>query len=241
LKIKIDINRNTIISQVLEVLEKSIISGKIPPGRKLSEAGLAKSLGVSRVPVREALIRLEELQLVRKKLHGREVARISPQDLRELFEIKALLESYAAAKGSKTRTSRIIKRLRQLVDRMDECLDPMDYLKLRKINHQFHNLLADSGGNRKLYEIYLNVAKHIRWTTHISLIRPGRPELSNKEHRQIYDAFEAGDDQRVQDLIRVHTYESCDRVTRSLEGEEGMAERGNGRKLHPLFIQEPVK
>lgn len=85
------------INQDLEPLEKSIISGKIPPGQRVSEAKLAKKLGDSRVPVRGVLIGLEELQLVRKKKRGREVAQISLKDFEGLFELKVLLESYAAA------------------------------------------------------------------------------------------------------------------------------------------------
>jgi len=204
----------------MDLLEKAIITGKFLPGERLSEAGLAKQLGVSRVPVREALIRLEELQLVRKTYRGREVVRFSSDDLRDLFEVKILIESYSASKGCKTATPQIKKRLRRLVDRMDECLEPLDYPKLRKVSDQFHNLLVESSGNRKLYEIYLTVVKHTRWTTHTSLERPGRLELSTKEHREIFDAFESGDQKIVKEVIEKHTLEVQEQVIQALKRVE---------------------
>jgi DNA-binding GntR family transcriptional regulator len=190
----------------------------------LSEVKLAKQLGVSRVPVREALIRLEELQLVRKNLRGREVVRISTRDFEELFEIKVFIEMCAAEKGCQNPLPLLLKRLNRLIERMEECLHPLDTQKLRRINHQFHNLLVESGRNRKLYEWYLNVVKQIRWTSHVSLAQTGRPEISNQEHREICKAFGEGDSARVKTLIQEHNEGLRSRVITALrEGEKSIS------------------
>ena len=224
MKINIYSNKNLIIDQVLASLERAIIEGKILPGERLSEVRLAKQLGVSRVPVREALIRLEELQLVRKHLRGREVVRISTRDFEELFEIKVLIEMYAAEKGCRNPSPLLLKRLNRLIERMEECLHPLDTQKLRRTNHQFHNLLVESGRNRKLYEWYLNVVKQIRWTSHVSLAQAGRPEISNQEHREIGKAFGEGDGATVKRLIREHNGGLRSRVITALrEGEKSMS------------------
>ena len=217
LKINLDFNRNTLIDRVLETLEKAIISGKILPGERLSEARLAKELDISRVPVREALIRLEEAKIVKKTHRGREVVRISSNDLKELYEIKVVLEAHAAGKGCKTTNVTFRDRLNALVDKMDELLNPDDYLNLQKINYQFHNLLVRSSGNGRLYEIYLNVAKQIRWTTHLSLGAPGRPKQSNQEHRKIFEAFAQSNARKLCELIEVHGENTMQRVLKALE------------------------
>ncbi len=217
MKINIYSNRNLIIDQVLASLEKAIIEGKIRPGERLSEVKLANQLGVSRVPVREALIRLEELQLVRKNLRGREVVRISTQDFEDLFEIKVLIEMYMAGKGCQNSSPLLLKRLNKLIERMEGCLRPLDYQKLRAINHQFHNLLVESGRNKKLYELYLNVVKQVRWTSHVSLAQAGRPEISNQEHRKMGKAFGEGDCETVKRLIQEHNEGLRSRVITALQ------------------------
>ena len=77
-------------------------------------------------------------------------------------------------------------------------------MNLQKVNYQFYNLLVKSLGNKRLYEIYLNVAKQIRWTTHLSLGIPGRPRQSNREHREIFEKFAIGDEIGVYELTEKH-------------------------------------
>ncbi|MGQ9696031.1 MAG: GntR family transcriptional regulator [Thermodesulfobacteriota bacterium] len=137
------------------------------------------------MPIREALIGVEELQLVRKKRRGREVAQISLKDFEELFELKILLESYAAAQGCQISSPSLVNKLRKLGEMMDKCLTPSAYQRLRKTNHEFHNLVVESAQNRRLYNFYLQILKQIRWATHISPGQPGCPEVSNKEHKEI--------------------------------------------------------
>lgn len=219
IKINLDFNRSTLIDKVLETLEKAIISGKILPGERISEARLAKELGISRIPVREALIRLEESKIVKKTHRGREVVRISSNDLKELYEIKIVLEAHAASRACKTANVSLRDRLNTLVDKMDGLLKPDDLLNLQKINYQFHNLLVKSSGNERLYEIYLNVAKQVRWTTHLSLGSPDRPIQSNKEHRRILEAFQQSDANKVCELTEMHGENTMKRVLKALRKE----------------------
>ena len=203
----------------MEALEKAIISGKILPGERLSEARLARELGISRIPVREALIRLEESKIVKKTHRGREVVRISSNDLKELYEIKIVLEAHAASRACKTANVSFRDRLNTLVDKMDGLLKPDDLLNLQKVNYQFHNLLVKSSGNARLYEIYLNVSKQVRWTTHLSLGSPDRPILSNQEHRRILEAFQQSDAHKVCELIEMHGENTMKRVLKALRKE----------------------
>lgn len=220
LKINLDFNPETLIDRALETLEKAIISGKILPGERLSEAKLAEEMGISRAPVREALIRLEEAKIVKKTHRGREVVKISKDELKELYEIKILLEGHAASRGAKSASLNLINRLKILVDKMDELLKPEDYVTLLKTNYQFHNLLVESGGNKRLCETYLNTVKQIRWTTHLSFENPGQPKLSNNEHREIFKAFKKADARKVYDLTKKHGKNSRDRIFAGLDSKD---------------------
>jgi DNA-binding GntR family transcriptional regulator len=103
---------------------------------------------------------------------------------------------------------------------MDKFIKPEDYLNLQKTNYQFHDLLVKSGKNQKLYETYLGVVKQIRWTTHLSLGKPGQPAQSNKEHREIFKAFNNGDSRRVCHLIEKHGENTVSRVFTTLDSKD---------------------
>src|SRR5690349_14050541 len=88
-------------AKLLESLGARIISGEMPPGTKLTEASLARQLGVSRAPLREALLKLEERQLIeRVPFSGMRVAVLSPNTIFELFEIREVLEGLACRKAA---------------------------------------------------------------------------------------------------------------------------------------------
>ncbi|MCG8641752.1 MAG: GntR family transcriptional regulator [Desulfobacterales bacterium] len=206
LRIDLDNNGIPLIEKVLNALEKAIISGDIVPGDHLSEAGLAKSLGISRAPVREALIRLEEANVVKKTYNGREVVKISNKDLEEFHEVKLLLEVHAATTGCQKASKKTITRLSELTSKMEYLVDnnSNDFLELQRINHKFHDMLVKSSGNKKLYDTYLKTAKQIRWTTSLSVSNMNINKSSLKDHRAIFQAFSQGDAPKLAHLLKKH-------------------------------------
>ncbi|MCG8336748.1 MAG: GntR family transcriptional regulator [Proteobacteria bacterium] len=204
LKINTDNDGVPLIDKVLNVLEKSIIRGEIGPGERLSEASLAKKMGISRVPVREALIRLEEANVVKKTYQGREIVKRTNKDLEDLYEIKILLEVHGATKGCLSSKKQIIDRLDDLVLKMENLFQEGNSLKIQQVNQQFHNLLVKSSNNEKLYNIYLNTAKQIRWTTSLSVSNFEILPLAIKEHSEILQAFKDSDCNKLAGLIKTH-------------------------------------
>lgn len=203
-KINTDNDGIPLIDKVLNVLEKGIIRGDIGPGERLSEASLAKKMGISRVPVREALIRLEEANVVKKTYQGREIVKRTNKDLEDLYEIKILLEVHGATKGCLNSKQQIINRLDDLVLKMDSLFQEGNSLKIQQVNQQFHNLLVKSSNNEKLYNIYLNTAKQIRWTTSLSVSNFEILPLAIKEHSEILQAFKDSDCDKLASLIKAH-------------------------------------
>lgn len=136
----------TLRKTVYEQLKESIITSEIPPGQIVSLRGLAEKLGVSPMPVREALLQLESEKVVviddNKKI---KIKLLKPEDIIELFKIRTALEVLICESACDNRPESALPELHRLVDLLnEEYEDPLEYMK---INYQFHFYifkLADS-------------------------------------------------------------------------------------------------
>lgn len=190
------------------------------PGTKLSELGVANEFGVSRAPAREALQRLQEMNLVRKTHNGREVARFSLQEFRELYELKNVVEAFGAMKGAIRATDGDLGRVQSVINNMVNCLDLGDLKKLKYLNYQFHDLLVRCSRNQKVVESYLSLVKQVRWATSLSLGLPGRPKQSFEEHKAIFEAFKQRKAEKVRSLLETHSNNNMERVLSQLKDKE---------------------
>jgi DNA-binding GntR family transcriptional regulator len=127
------------------VLRQGILSGVLEPGTHLRQDALAESLGISRIPVRSALIQLEADGLIDFRPHrGAIVTRLTPEQVGEIYELRILLETHALRKAMASMTPERMRRLRQLAERVDEHESGDDYLESRIA---FYAELYDSAGN----------------------------------------------------------------------------------------------
>lgn len=185
--------KTTYQQQVFNILEKRIVSGEMPPEQKIIEQEIALSLGVSRSPVREALIQLGQLGLVRKTQKERwVVSEISLQDVIELYDVRKMMEVFAAKEGCRKCPKKIDDELRivvQQLTKMRNLEDPYELDVWRKNMIRFHELIILSSGNNKLHELFIWTMKRLRWTNQLTMSIPGRQKKSNTEHQNIYEAF----------------------------------------------------
>ncbi len=215
--IKSNLYRETLVDRILDILENRILSGKLPPKTKMSETWVAKEFDVSRVPAREALQRLQEMQLIRKTAWGREVAQFSLEEFREIYELKNVVEAFGAMKGALKATERDRKRIQSVVDRLGELFHSGELEKLRHLNHKFHELMVMCSGNQKLIETYAGLVKQVRWSTPFSLEVPFRPQRSLAEHQAIFEAFKSGKGQEVRALLEAHSQSNMERICSQIE------------------------
>lgn len=218
--IKSNLNRETLVGRIVDVLEDRILKGELLPSTKLSEAGIAKEFGVSRVPAREALQRLQEMNLLRKTHLAREVVKFSLAEFRELYELKNAVESYGAMKGAYLATDQDIKKIQSVIQGMENCTKSGNLKRVKHFNLQFHDLLVYCSRNQKLIQTCLSLAKQVRWVASLSLFSPNRPEQSLKEHVAIFEAFKRRDGKKVRTLLETHTHNSMERSLRQLELKE---------------------
>ena len=218
--VKLNLNRETLVDRIVEILENRILTGELEPKTKLSETWVANEFEVSRSPAREALQRLEDMNLVRKTHMGREVANFTLDEFREVYELKNVVEAFGAMKGALKATNRDLKKTESVMKAMSKYVNSRGFEKLKHLNYQFHDLLVKCSGNEKLIETYVSLVKQVRWATSFSLGLPGRPQQSFNEHQAIFEAFKQRRAQKLRDLLEIHSNNNMERVLSQLEDKE---------------------
>src|SRR4051794_19859651 len=193
--------------RVYETLRERILTGAYGPGFRLVIDAVAAELGVSTVPVREAIRRLEAEALVLYRANvGAQVTPAEPELFEDELSVLAVLEGYATAAAAPLLTEADIARLYETTDLMVAAMERMDPLAFGRHNHEFHAVFADRCRNRALVEMLREVERRldaIRRTvfTHI----PYRGAASVAEHRDLIGLVERGArSDRIERAARAH-------------------------------------
>jgi len=215
--------------RVLEAIGQSILVGELLPGARLTEVDLAQRFGVSRAPLREALLRLEERQLIeRVPFSGMRVAPLLPQTIDELYEIREVLEGLACRRAAAIITPEQVGALRTLLVRrkaaLNERRDTDDMRQLPTIQ-DFHKMIAAIAGNRAL-ERLLNgeIWNYLRAQYRRFARSPSRVATGLEEHRRIVDALAAHDGELAELLMRRHVVSSREGLAAARAAAEAAAE-----------------
>jgi len=191
--------------KVYRVLKFRIIKGAFKPGDKLLESRIARQMGISRTPVREALRELAAEGLVKMNPNQAIIVNdISIKDLWEVLQIRGVLEGLAARLATALITEEKINELEACNENMDKLIAKNNILAIGKESNKFHELILDVCGNDRLAQIRKNLADQIYRFRNISLRIPGVPESSLKEHREITKALKQGDADKADALSKTH-------------------------------------
>ena len=205
-----------------EVIREAIIDGRLPPGKRLKEEELARELGMSRTPVREALLMLESEGLVESiPRRGATVRSYAVGDLDDVYQLRALLEGYAARRAATRISPDDLARLEKSCDRFDRLRAEDDLLDLVKENLRFHSVIHEAAASdrlaaliRKVIEIPL-VYKSFYWYS------PEQKLISQHYHRQLTRSLRLGDGERAELIMKEHVLEARDFLLAQLgPGEE---------------------
>ena len=200
-----------------ELIREAIVDGRLAPGQRLKEEELARELGISRTPVREALLVLQSEGLVAAEPNrGATVRAHDAEDLDDLYQLRALLEGYAARRAATRITNDALEELRASCERFAVLVDAGELREIVRENGLFHDTIleaADSqrlrGMVRKVVELPL-VYKSYIWYS------PDQMRISAHYHRQITTALEARDSERAELIMKEHVYEARDLLVRHL-------------------------
>lgn len=211
----------TIAQQVFKILEEEILSGKYKPGDRLIEREIGDRLGISRIPVREALLSLERWGLViatGRNRKGREVIGINKREIEEDYSIKELIEASALCEKSMAQDKSFFNGLEKLIEEMKQRVKKQDVENYRELNWQFHHEIAKSLKNQKLYEIFCDVDKRTRWFQNLTLYQV-RMERSILEHQRMLQACIEKDLQKIRMLMKAHYSQAVDFLSQKLRIE----------------------
>jgi DNA-binding GntR family transcriptional regulator len=192
---------------VYDALIDLIVGGELPPGQHMVETDLARQLGVSRQPIREALHRMEaEGWVDLRPSQGAFVHVPTDSEVDELLDVRALLEAetarLAAASTGPTRPVQLA-RLREICREGEAAAEADDFGAAVAANNAFHAEIAVIGGNGTLAELADIVGRRVQW--YYRMVAPERGHGSWAEHAEMIGAIEAGDPDRAQALARRHT------------------------------------
>ncbi len=183
------------VDEAYEEIRRRIINNEYPPSHQVLEHELAAQLAMSRTPVREALLRLENEKFVQIiPRHGMRVVPLSLNDLRDVYEVLTALELTAIERLARSGTDQAsIAALDQALDDMDTALKRRDIDGWVKADERFHRMVIDLCGNARLASMAFllwDQGHRARLTT--VRLRPSL-ETSNREHRAVVDAIRRGD------------------------------------------------
>ncbi|MGH7331111.1 MAG: GntR family transcriptional regulator, partial [Polyangiaceae bacterium] len=202
---------NTKSEYAASMLRDALANGTYGAGERLTAARLAKELGLSMTPVREALIELANEGLVEISAHrGARVAEIAPAQLSEVYLARSILEPAATRIAAPALDKAAIETLRRLHKEFIAAAEAKNASALLALNEQFHFTIYDAAGSPLLNRLIRTV-----WSSapnYTFRLIPGRVERSIKEHTSILRALGSGNPQRAEAAMRSHISDSLDLI-----------------------------
>ena len=208
------ITRTTLGEQVyLQILQR-IQRGSVPAGSKLRDSAIATELGVSRTPVREALLRLSREGLLSADAgRGFRLAPLDPAELREIGAILAALEPLALDQSPDPSPQRL-DRLADIVRRLEQTRG--DIAGCIELDDDFHRVLLEDCPNRRLLGLVGTLRRSLRRYLHHYLEQGGRVSLSSLQHSRIAEALRKGDRPAARQLLERKWRRGIDEIESAL-------------------------
>ena len=193
--------------EVAELLRQRIFNRELTPGSWIDELKIAEEFGISRTPLREALKVLATEGLITMKVRrGAYVTEVSEQDLRDVYELLALLESDAVAVVCRQATDAEMTELQALHEELERAADARLGSRERffELNERFHLRLLELAHNRWRTQMVADLRKVMKLNRHSSLFKSGRMQESLDEHRAIMAALLARDPDDARQTMQRH-------------------------------------
>lgn len=192
--------------EAYRVLKSEIMENRMPPGFQCMETELADLLGISRTPIHEAIVRLSQEGLVElRRRRGMRVLPISVDDMRDIYDLLAILEPEAARLLAETGTTEEqIRQLQRAVDDMKQALDVPDLEAWAAADDRFHRLMLGYVPNRRLAKIIEQLLDQAHRVRMFTLKFRTLPRRSTEEHGLMVHLLERGESETIAPLYRKH-------------------------------------
>jgi DNA-binding GntR family transcriptional regulator len=204
---------------VVEEVRRRIVAGELQLGEALSENVLAQSLGISKTPVREALLRLKLSGLVDiQPQRGTFVFQMDDAQVRDLSEYRAILETAAIVLAITRQPEQLVAAIAPIVRSMGEAAARRDRVGYRELDWSFHQTMFDHCGNENLRQAYAMIAFKVQALRNRLSTDDALNETSLQEHRDLLDRMRAKDAEGGRDLLRRHIEGTKDHYLAVLAG-----------------------
>lgn len=203
---------------VFNTLRQAIITGEFAPGERLMEISLANRLGVSRTPVREAIRKLElEGLVIMIPRKGAQVARITEKNLRDVIEIRTVLEEFAAVLACERIDQSGLHDLRQAHEDFIHSVENGDILDIVDKDETFHDTIFRATNNDRLISIINNLREQF-YRYRMEYVKDIR-QRSNlvEEHRELLDAISSRDSIKAKELMKTHLLNQQQEVINNIQ------------------------
>lgn len=208
------------------LIREAILEGKLGPGERLVESQLAQELGISRTPIREALLLLQAEGLVDALPNrGATVRAYDVRELEDMYELRALLEGQAARRAATRMTAGLLAELRDSCTRFDEIVGvPGGARRIADVVHEntiFHEAILEASGSARLARMVRQVVvmplvyKSYVWYS------PEQARLSLQAHVRLVEALTASDPDEADAVMREHVYQARDVLVRHVSSAGG--------------------
>jgi DNA-binding GntR family transcriptional regulator len=211
---------------IVNELKQLIYTGEFQPGDRLNEAALARRLGTSRGPIREAIKVLAGLGIVTAVANrGVFVRQLSLREMLEIYELRALVFGYAADRACEHFTEEHKKQFEALLAAMDAATDAEDGTRYYELNLQFHALILIISNNQRAHQAYDDYVKELHLVRRKYFNVPGNMRRSNVEHRAIFEAIVASNPAKAKAAAERHVHAGRARLLANFEGAVPTAPR----------------
>lgn len=199
------LKRTRLVDLAARVLREAILSGEIPSGSRLRQVQLAGKLGISRTPLREALMKLEQEGLIELLPGGGlRAALLNLDEAVGLYDIREVLDGLAARLAAQRITEPGTRELERHLARMEECLDRQDAHRWFVSHVAFHDAIFRASGNGRLQALSSVVRLSIQRFHPVLLTTPNRLADAYREHREIFEVIRLHDPVTSERLARAH-------------------------------------
>jgi DNA-binding GntR family transcriptional regulator len=230
----------SLADRVVTQLRDMIVFLDLAPGETLSEPRLVEVLGTSRTPVREALklLAAEHLVLLRRN-RAAVVAPLDGPELRHLFEVEAMVESFAAALAAQRMSEAEIERIARMQAAMEERHARGDRVGYIRLNQKLHAAIVSGAANPALSEVHGRLIGRLQRARNVGLSTLGRAEESIAEHQAILAALRARDAALVQRLFKAHVERTGELVAVHCAARPAAVRSARPRPASPARLPQP--
>lgn len=186
-------------------LKEEIIYGALRPGDRLLESEIAKRFNVSRTPIREVLLQLQSSRFVDHVSNkGATVTKLSPRNIEEIYDVRAILESHAVTLCSKNFKKRDLYNILQLHKKIERSVRKNDYKGYIENNSKFHLIFSKISKNEILYETIADLQSRFNAVQYYLTAIPGNFDLWFEGHKKVIDNLIDDDFEAAAKAIRRH-------------------------------------